>query len=177
MTTIAKSRLGVCGAVAAAVILIAPIAASAATFDFSFDTLTGYSGSGVFTSSDVSSPFHITMVSGFVSDPNVNMGVASAITGIDTTFDSPNNLLSYPVPPALTYLTGNGISFDTASAKYNLAWDGGDGIYELNQSIFIFGNFTVTETPLPAALPLFAGGLGVLGLLGWRRKRKAAAGA
>ena len=31
------------------------------------------------------------------------------------------------------------------------------------------------ETPLPAALPLFATGLGALGLLGWRRKRKAAA--
>jgi hypothetical protein len=29
--------------------------------------------------------------------------------------------------------------------------------------------------PLPAALPLFASGLGVLGLLGWRRKRKNAA--
>jgi len=29
--------------------------------------------------------------------------------------------------------------------------------------------------PLPAALPLFATGLGVLGLLGWRRKRKASA--
>jgi hypothetical protein len=33
----------------------------------------------------------------------------------------------------------------------------------------------VPETPLPAALPLFATGLGALGLLGWRRKRKAAA--
>ena len=30
-------------------------------------------------------------------------------------------------------------------------------------------------TPLPATLPLFASGLGALGLLGWRRKRKAAA--
>ena len=29
--------------------------------------------------------------------------------------------------------------------------------------------------PLPAALPLFAGGLGALGVLGWRRKRKQAA--
>ena len=28
-----------------------------------------------------------------------------------------------------------------------------------------------SETPLPAALPLFATGLGALGLLGWRRKR------
>jgi hypothetical protein len=33
----------------------------------------------------------------------------------------------------------------------------------------------VAETPLPAALPLFATGLGALGLLGWRRKRKAQA--
>jgi hypothetical protein len=34
---------------------------------------------------------------------------------------------------------------------------------------------TITETPLPAALPLFATGLGAMGLLGWRRKRKNAA--
>jgi hypothetical protein len=31
------------------------------------------------------------------------------------------------------------------------------------------------DTPLPAALPLFATGLGALGLVGWRRKRKQAA--
>jgi hypothetical protein len=30
----------------------------------------------------------------------------------------------------------------------------------------------VATTPLPASLPLFAAGLGALGLLGWRRKRK-----
>ena len=32
-----------------------------------------------------------------------------------------------------------------------------------------------TVTPLPATLPLFATGLGGLGLLGWRRKRTTAA--
>jgi len=32
----------------------------------------------------------------------------------------------------------------------------------------------ISEVPLPAALPLFATGLGALGLLGWRRKKKAA---
>jgi hypothetical protein len=38
----------------------------------------------------------------------------------------------------------------------------------------LIGSFLVA-TPLPAALPLFATGLGALGLLGWRRKRKQAA--
>jgi len=32
---------------------------------------------------------------------------------------------------------------------------------------------TTAPTPLPAALPLFAGGIGGLGLLGWRARRKA----
>jgi hypothetical protein len=38
-------------------------------------------------------------------------------------------------------------------------------------------DFTTTSiaTPIPAALPLFATGLGALGLLGWRRKRKTTA--
>jgi hypothetical protein len=34
----------------------------------------------------------------------------------------------------------------------------------------------IGTTPVPAALPLFATGLGGLGLLGWRRKRKAKIG-
>ena len=34
------------------------------------------------------------------------------------------------------------------------------------------GSGPPSETPLPAALPLFTTGLGALGLLGWRRKRK-----
>jgi hypothetical protein len=33
----------------------------------------------------------------------------------------------------------------------------------------------IAQTPIPGALPLFATGLGVLGLLGWRRKGKAEA--
>lgn len=43
---------------------------------------------------------------------------------------------------------------------------------------FLGGNILLEPggvTPLPAALPLFASGLGALGLLGWRRKRKNAA--
>jgi hypothetical protein len=46
---------------------------------------------------------------------------------------------------------------------------------------FAFATETTTvtptsATPLPATLPLFATGLGALGLLGWRRKRKTRVG-
>jgi hypothetical protein len=37
---------------------------------------------------------------------------------------------------------------------------------------FGVGVFNLEQTPLPAALPLFASGLGGLGLLGWLRKRQ-----
>src|SRR5262245_9430205 len=49
-----------------------------------------------------------------------------------------------------------------------------DAIDEVNQAFADTFYATATaQTPLPAAFPLFAGGLGALGLLGWRRKKKA----
>ena len=42
-------------------------------------------------------------------------------------------------------------------------------------SITLNGTGVPGQTPLPAALPLFASGLGAMGLLAWRRRRKAAA--
>ena len=50
-----------------------------------------------------------------------------------------------------------------------------DGWFNNIGEIDVTINGAAMATPLPAALPLFATGLGVLGLLGWRRKRKAAA--
>jgi len=42
-----------------------------------------------------------------------------------------------------------------------------------NQATASIDVVTSLATPLPAALPLFATGIGGLGLLGWRRRRKA----
>jgi hypothetical protein len=42
-----------------------------------------------------------------------------------------------------------------------------------NLQLIEFDDVQLTPTPLPAALPLFAGGLGALDLLGWRQKRTA----
>jgi hypothetical protein len=46
------------------------------------------------------------------------------------------------------------------------------GIFQAESSDFTPGS---PVTPVPTALPLFATGLGAMGLLGWRRKRKGAA--
>ena len=71
-----------------------------------------------------------------------------------------------------------GLTFDEVVLSYTLlssdasfGFDGG-----LWNTPFDGATFTAAPAvPLPAALPLFASGLGALGLLGWRRKRKNAA--
>ena len=53
----------------------------------------------------------------------------------------------------------------------------GDGALVVSSQVLPCQDCGPAPTPLPAALPLFASGLGALGLLGWRRKRKATAAA
>jgi len=43
-----------------------------------------------------------------------------------------------------------------------------------NQNTPFQVDFDIAPVPIPAALPLFATGLGMIGLLGWRRKKSAA---
>jgi hypothetical protein len=69
-------------------------------------------------------------------------------------------------------LTGTGIGIlafqNVQFTAYSVLLDGNEMVS------FNYGALTITPdpVPLPAALPLFATGLGVLGLLGWRMKRK-----
>ena len=54
--------------------------------------------------------------------------------------------------------------------------DAANGISSGNDPIKgYFVEYEISATPLPGALPLFATGLGALGFIGWRKKRKAAA--
>jgi hypothetical protein len=77
-----------------------------------------------------------------------------------------------------TYLNGGNYQPTfTQTAMYMQYYDVNQTIYSSNFTAYLSGqtDLTVAQTPLPAALPLFATGLGVMGLLGWRRKRKSAA--
>jgi hypothetical protein len=113
----------------------------------------------------LSSPYLITGISQGTLEP-VGYFAAQGAPGND-------NLLYFPSSSAFD---SQGLTFLDAYT-FNL-------YCTAVNSCFVYGGtfnpatFTVTEvtaTPLPAALPLFAGGLGALGLLAWRRKRKNAA--
>jgi hypothetical protein len=67
-----------------------------------------------------------------------------------------------------------GVNATLIGDTITLDWAGTDGPAGFLRE----ATFSLTPNsavPVPAALPLFATGLGALGLLGWRRKRKAAA--
>jgi hypothetical protein len=90
----------------------------------------------------------------------------------------------------LLYVSSGGFALFTdfdSGAQLEFGFNLPDGTIHVQDSSFnsIFGPVTqpfqiateevVSTAPLPGALPLFATGLGALGLLGWRRKRKATA--
>jgi hypothetical protein len=72
--------------------------------------------------------------------------------------------------PKLQSLTGDSIFGDFTVFAFNFP---GQSITTPDGSLSLI--FVAPTTPLPAALPLFVTGIGGLGLLGWRRKRKAVA--
>ena len=76
----------------------------------------------------------------------------------------------------------DGMRLNFSSSFATLMANGGTisgwaSLYDAGFSIEITGMIPPQAVPLPAGLPLFVTGLGALGLLGWRRKRKAQAAA
>jgi hypothetical protein len=108
-----------------------------------------------------------------------------SITGLDTGYGGtpPDNLLFYPASSS-HQVDLAGISFDYGTGgAANIYHDldttnpfdflsDTDGAANV-KVIFSASPEATIATPLPAALPLFATGVGGLGLLGWRRRPKA----
>ena len=100
------------------------------------------------------------------SPANNSFTVSGGVLTSDSIFTS---FGSFNASPAVTCC-----SFLLILSNINFA-----GLSAVSNGVSISGSTNlvitaVSEAPLPAALPLFATGLGALGLIGWRRKRKAA---
>ena len=65
------------------------------------------------------------------------------------------------------------VSPETAYAFFDDGGAGPDRDYDDMVVKIVLRTAQIGETPIPATLPLFATGLGALGLLTWRGKRKA----
>ena len=91
-----------------------------------------------------------------------------------------NDNLILALSPSIE-LNFSGIAFSTAAGNWNIFYsdfESSDRLFINDGSLVTSGVFTVSEqvaqTPIPGTLPLFATGLGALGLITYRRKRKQA---
>jgi hypothetical protein len=168
---------------AACAILSVPASAGATTFTLSNVTYNcGFSpcaaGTGTFTgtfdyNAGVFSNIDIVATGGFSSSPNTitfNTNNGSTATHLDFT-NSGNSaeflslFLAASLPTSPDSVTGGAVSNGCTGCAGN----------EFPVSGSFVSAVQLNAVPLPAALPLFASGFGALGLLGWRRKRKAQA--
>jgi CHRD domain len=102
----------------------------------------------------------------FTNFPNATSGTYT------NTFDLTSALTYDPI-----FLSASGGAAINAFTVLESGLFGGEAYIEISDASFpdgeIRGQLELTSpTPLPASLPLFATGLGGLGLLGWRRKRR-----
>ncbi len=119
-------------------------------------------GSGIFTDSTQVASNNVAPDAGFgdITKP------ARILFTINNVFSSSYNLMTSIGPITGTALFSSGFPITAGELIINSVAGA-----PLPDATFSAVGFQ-SATPLPAALPLFATGLGALGLLGWRRKRK-----
>lgn len=128
-------------------------------------------------------PYSFTIIYNDI-DSDTNLSVDEQIS-VSLSWDTLVNRVAY-VP----FVVGiSNSSIDPTSAFFSECnqWASSDANWcftsptytvKLDYTIYPVTSYTKTKlssVPLPAALPLFSSGLGVMGLLVWRRKRKKAA--
>jgi hypothetical protein len=157
--------------------------ANAATYTYAVDYMIGpatVTGSITTTcDSCVMTISDVTAWSFFVPSLSLSISGTAPVTATGVIDVTPMSIVWNPDTGHTVFLenlTGC-VDFDgvDCSASFPSAYDASNQMADISISTSPITIATSTATPLPAALPLFATGLGALGLFGWRRKRKASA--
>ena len=173
-------------------VFLGALPAKAATYDVTFIG-SSFDVSAVITTAntlDSLGGYDITDISGTITGPT-----GGAIAGLIFNPNQPYQGTYYdPLTDLGWYydnvlFAGSAIPFDNNGPLFEFGNGIVGNIYSVGSTFYFsvtdpsslynpgdLGTVAVSETPLPATLPLFASGLGALGLLGWHRRRRAAAG-
>ena len=187
----AKLRLSVCGALALLGAVCAPLAAANAA-TLTGDTIHGFYLSpntgtvnvdlGTFTAPGGGQVFNPPELSYTVSGTQITI---TNLLDVPVAFN-PASFNGFEFVDVSTDPGINGITLDpstTAPVNISVATFTSNSVFLNFQgqtwdahtaAVFDLQFGSVSSVPVPAALPLFATGLAGLGLLGWRRKKKAA---
>lgn len=163
-------------------IVVSPLPAGAVTFDWSYSGGPGVSGIGTLNATDNGS-------GGFTVNAIFGAANGFAITGLNN-YAFPDQTISTTFPQVdfdgLAFTVSNGTAYEinftfAATGSYTCGVTGycliGPGIPGSAGAgdpgvPILFSAAELAETPLPAALPLFAAGAGLLGFFGLQRSRR-----
>lgn len=162
--------------------------ANANTYDVTFTGSVFDLSAQITTSStlDALGGYDITSITGTVSGPT-----GGAITGLISNPGQPNQGTYYDGSYGWYYdniLFPDSTPFDNNGPLFSFGSGIVANLYSVGTAFYLsvddpsaywnpgdLGTLQVSQTPIPAALPLFATGLGLVGMFGWFRKRRAAA--
>jgi hypothetical protein len=185
--------LVVCGFLS---LIIAKAPADAATVTFDWTLTSGssaanggfhFTGAGTITATSGTGGYAITGITGTISDGSTPETITRLATAgddllfpIGTTFTGPPIVNSGSSYISTSNLDTTGFGFRTVAGTIDIfgfnnpnstdVVAGSNNYGETSPDGFGVGIFALTATPLPATLPLFAGGLGFVGFLTRRKK-------
>jgi hypothetical protein len=179
-----KSISGLMLAVTVACLSAAPVKAATVTYNLTFSG--GESGSlvldnlssaptGTYTGATLTTFLGNSFVSldaGLFKNQQFNIGSLHSADITKLSFSSTGALTDIGASIKISS-PADTLIYQTSGLTY--LFENPDG-HSLQSGTYSASAPSVSATPLPAALPLYATGLGVLALLRWRRKRKASAG-